>query len=116
MVVSILVAVEVPSAIWRKHRTSALSRPNAEILIRQFEAEYSGTVTVPSEFDIIALTPEVVREAASLVSAHPLRAYDAVQLASAMAGRTVDASLNKFCAYDRQLTMAASAQGFVIVQ
>lgn len=116
VVVSILLAVEVPSAIWRKHRTGTLTQANARILIRQFEAEYSGTAAKPSEFEIIALTSVIVSQAASLVSAHPLRAYDAVQLASAMAARVVDASLNEFCAYDQQLTTAARAQGFVIVR
>lgn len=113
---SALVSVEVPSAIWRKARTSGLSRSNATVLTRQFEIDYRGTTATPPKYDAIAVTQRILTQAASLVVAHPLRAYDAVQLASALAAKVVDPSLDRFCVYDQQLSAAASLEGFVIVQ
>jgi predicted nucleic acid-binding protein len=93
-----------------------LSSTNAAVLVQQFQADYLGTAFTAPAFDFIAITDGVLADAASLVAAHPLRAYDAVQLASAIRAKDVDSSLDQFCAYDQQLVSAASAEGFVIVQ
>ncbi len=42
IVVSELVRVEVPAALWRKVRIESPKRFSADILVRQFESDYFG--------------------------------------------------------------------------
>jgi hypothetical protein len=53
--------------------------------------------------------------AASLLPRHGLRAYDAVQLASAFAAREADPLCSVFACFDRALNEAAEANGFGLV-
>ncbi len=112
MVVSQLTRVEVASALSRKHRLGELQRPALHALLADFEADYFGTDEEPPRFVVVALTAEVVEEAARVVRVHGLRASDAVQLASALAVRRVDARCDTFLAFDQDLVGAASAEGF----
>jgi predicted nucleic acid-binding protein len=43
-----------------------------------------------------------------------LRAYDAVQLATALAVRAADPGVKEFVAFDRGLCEAAGVEGFVV--
>jgi hypothetical protein len=52
-----------------------------------FEADYFGTDEEPVMFPVLAATAGILGDAAQLVATHGLRAYDAVQLASARATR-----------------------------
>jgi predicted nucleic acid-binding protein len=54
----------------------------------------------------------VIDDAAHLVAVHLLRAYDAVQLATARAVRAADPSCTTFACFDQQLAQAAAAEGF----
>lgn len=83
IVVSALARVEVPSAIWRKHRMGELSTEDAALLVAAFEADYFGTEGGVAGFAVVHPGPAVLDRAARLVAVHPLRAYDAIQLASA---------------------------------
>ena len=77
------------------------------MLVRSFEADY-----VEGRFSVIAPTDDVLHSAAHVVSAHALRAYDAVQLASALAARDAEPACSSFACFDDDLRRAAAAEGF----
>jgi predicted nucleic acid-binding protein len=115
LIVSQLARVEVPAALWRKHRIDELSMSDATLLIAAFEADYFGTQEEPARFLVIAATASILDDAAQLAGIHGLRAYDAVQLASACSSlREVPEGLF-FAAFDQALLAAAAREGFQLL-
>lgn len=114
LVVSQLARVEVPAALWRKHRIGELAAADAAVLVADFEADYFGDVAGPRRFSVIAVTAAITDAAARLVGVHGLRAYDAVQLASALAVADAVPEGVEFLAYDGALTAAAAAEGLPV--
>lgn len=112
VVISALARVEVPSAIWRKHRLGELSAADASTLVGAFEADYATTVEDPRGFAVVVLTPGILDHAAQLVRRHALRAYDAVQLSTAVAVAEAVPECRTVACYDHRLRDAASAEGF----
>jgi predicted nucleic acid-binding protein len=115
LVVSQLARVEVPSAIWRKQRLGELDAGAAGVLTSAFEADWSGTEEEPPRFSAVTATVAVLEGAARLCAVHGLRAYDAVQLASALAARDAVPECRTFTAFDRHLRGAAAVEGFSLV-
>ncbi len=111
--VSQLARVEVPSAIWRKHRLGELCAADADLLTAAFEADYAGT-TAGLGYAVVLLTQAIVEVAARYIPVHRLRAFDALQLASAAAAQTAALDCRTFAAYDRTLRAAAAAEGFLL--
>jgi uncharacterized protein len=107
--------VEVPAALWRKQRLGELSTRHAQILTADFEADYYGTDEQPPRFSLILTTSAILDDAARLCATHGLRAYDGVQLASALAVRGADVNCTTFAAFDHSLRSAASAEGFFLL-
>ena len=107
-----LARVEVPAALWRKQRMGELSAEDARLLTADFEADYFGTDSEPPRFAAVSVTGSLTDQAARLSASHGLRAYDAVQLSTALAVRRVDESCTEFAAFDRSLRTAAAAEGF----
>ncbi len=107
IVVSQLARVEVPGAIWRKHRLGQLSSEHAATLVEAFEWEWFD-----GSFAVVGARDDVVDSAARLLALHPLRSLDAVQLATALTAREADPDLSDFVCFDRRLTEAARAEGF----
>jgi predicted nucleic acid-binding protein len=114
VVVAQLARVEVPAAIWRKNRMGELSAGAAALLVAAFEADWFGTEQDPRRFEIVRMNGPVIEDAARLTGVHGLRAYDAVQLATARAVRAVDQGIVRFIAFDRALASAAAAEGFAV--
>ncbi|NMO89801.1 type II toxin-antitoxin system VapC family toxin [Actinomycetospora sp. TBRC 11914] len=112
LVVSQLARVEVPAALWRGHRRGAFGASAAAALVAQFEADYHGA---RPRFGIVAPVALVLDDAARLSRVHGLRAYDAVQLASARAAAAADDRVRTFAAFDGQLRDAAVREGFVLL-
>ncbi len=110
-----LTRVEVPAALWRKQRMGELSAEDAGLLTADFEADYFGTDSESPRFAAVAVTGSLLDEAARLCASRGLRAYDAVQLSSALAVRRVDEGCAEFAAFDRGLRTAAAAEGFGLV-
>jgi uncharacterized protein len=110
-----LARVEVPAALWRKQCLGELSVDDARLLTADFEADYFGADSEPPRFVAVATTAGILDEAARLCASHGLRAYDAVQLSSALAVRQADESCTAFAAFDRSLRRAAAASGFDLV-
>jgi predicted nucleic acid-binding protein len=115
LAISQIARVEVPAALWRKHRMGELSPAAAGVLIAEFEADYFGTKQEPERFAVVLIASEVLDSAATLAGRHRLRAYDAVQLASACALRDLIQDLVFFAAYDTDLNSAAVAEGLGVL-
>jgi predicted nucleic acid-binding protein len=111
LVVSQLARVEVPAALWRKHRMDELTATDAGALVADFEADYFGGIDESRRFSIIAVTAGILDAAARLAGVHGLRAYDALQLASAVAVSAATPEGVGFLAYDFALNAAAAAEG-----
>jgi uncharacterized protein len=114
LVVCQLARVEVPAALWRKHRVEELSATDTGVLVSAFEADYFGTEDEPARFVVVGVTPPVLDRAARLAGVHGLRAYDAVQLASACAVSGATPEGVPFVAFDKSLTAAAASEGLTL--
>ena len=113
VVASDLASVEVPAALWRKHRAGHISAADAQILCRCFLADISPS-SVASDAVLIEVSTDILRAAIDLVARHPLRAYDAVQLASALATARLVGRCPFGC-FDEQLNDAAAAEGLMLL-
>lgn len=113
MVVSDLARVEAAAALWRHHRLGAIGLTDASRLAAAVARDLSRES--PSQIAVIALTPGLVADAAALTARHPLRAGDAIQLASALAARDADPALDRFATADRTLAEAAERERFMLV-
>lgn len=107
--------VEVPAALWRKHRLRELTPRLTRALVTDFEDDWFGDDGGARRIEGVRMTSLVLEDAARLTGAHGLRAYDAIQLASARAVRGADPSLTAFAAFDGPLRDAAAAEGFALV-
>ena len=115
LIVSQLARVEVPSAIWRKQRMRHLPAEDAALLVSEFEFDLFGSDNEAPRFVMVMPTPAVLDDAARLAAVHGLRAYDAIQLASARIARTAAAECNTVAAFDRDLRRAAASEAFSLV-
>ncbi len=103
-----LAEVEVPSAIWRAQRNQRVLESQADLLTSKFRTEFG------SLFDLIGITTGVLSKAVELLRRHPLAAYDAVHLASALLVRERVGEPMLFVVLDRRLAAAARAEGFTV--
>lgn len=115
LAVSALARVEVPAAIWRKRRMGELTIEQTSLLIAEFEADFRGDQTSPPRFAVVSVTPTVLDDAATVAARNDLRAYDAVQLATALATRQADPGCDSFACFDANLREAAARSGFSLV-
>jgi len=115
LVISAITRVEVPSALWRKARMRELDDGAAGILASAFELDFHGDEDSEPRFAVVSLTEPVLIAAAQEAARHALRAYDAVQLASALAVRAADPRCGAFACFDVDLRRAASREGFTVV-
>ncbi len=113
--VSLLARVEVPAAIWRNVRTGEVAAADASVLTQEFEADWSQGANERGRFIVVGLSRAILEGAAGMAAIHGLRAYDAVQLASAVAARDADASCDSFACFDAELREAAAARGFAVI-
>jgi len=115
VVVSSLARVEVPAALWRKQRRGELHEAELRVLVTEFEADYFGSPGEAPRFLVTGLPPNVLDAAVRLLASHALRAYDAIQLASACSVRDADPGCAAFACADRGLRAAAEAEGFEVL-
>ena len=113
IVVSVIARVEVPAALWGKFRFGEITSGEAALLTTQFEWDWHSEDE--DAFAIVAITTPVLERAALLAAVHGLRAYDALQLATAVAARAADPDLDRFACFDAKLATAAGAEGFTLV-
>jgi len=103
---------EVISGVWRRVREGTII-PRTAHAIRLLVDRHTQR-----EYLVIELTARIVHRAEGLLEQHPLRAYDAVQLASALESNArlvgVDLPPLVFVAADTRLLTAASSEGLTI--
>ncbi|MEK7727292.1 MAG: type II toxin-antitoxin system VapC family toxin [candidate division KSB1 bacterium] len=105
--------VEIAAALSKKVRTQELTQENYEAALDLFLAAVEN-----EEYFIASLNEEIVSGAVDLTRRHPLRGYDAVHLATAIALNTTfsEASLPSlaFASSDKILCEAAQKEGLVV--
>ena len=104
----------MPAALWRKQRMGELSAEVAATLAARFAYDYAGGGGRAARFAIVPAVAQVLDAAAALVASTGLRAYDGVQLATALAARGADPGIDAFACFDIDLRRAASMHGFVL--
>jgi len=104
--------VEIYSALARRRREGSVPAADCDIAGQAFTA-HSAT-----QYEYVELDLNVVTLARSLLEQHPLRAYDAVQLASALAAnralQSADVTPLIFLSADDRLNAAAVAEGLAV--
>jgi predicted nucleic acid-binding protein len=102
---------EIYSALNRRVRESSITAADYVSIISDLNSIWA------SDYEIVELTQPLVDETRLLCERFPLRAYDAVQLASAIFARSgmqaAGASPLVFLSADGRLLTAAQAEGFV---
>ena len=107
MVTNRLSEIEVASALARRCREGTLDRQDRERAIAALRVDMDSLA-------VVELTGELAGMAIALLSRHPLRAGDSVQLASCLYLRTHLEDL-RVLAFDDRLNDAARAEGFLLV-
>jgi predicted nucleic acid-binding protein len=101
--------VEVLGALYRRVRTGAIALAQA----RQMDGQFCNDMS--AHLQMIEPIPVVIHDAMRLISTHPLRAYDAVQLATALYLRSQNIAAGMaapvFVVSDHDLIRAAAAEG-----
>jgi predicted nucleic acid-binding protein len=102
--------VECCAAFARKHQDGSLAAADHARCRRQLDDDWE-------RFSVIAITAELVRQAATLSEELVLRAYDSIHLAAAEAAARVLAGRTGFAfsAFDARLTRAAQARGLPLL-
>ncbi|HXO20637.1 MAG TPA: type II toxin-antitoxin system VapC family toxin [Thermoanaerobaculia bacterium] len=96
--------VEIASALVRRWREGDLSEPELDRALTSLNDDFTALT-------VVELVPEITALARRLLLAHPLRAGDAIQLASSAflqkkVGRPIE-----FLAFDGRLNAAAAKEG-----
>jgi predicted nucleic acid-binding protein len=111
VIIAHITQIEIVSGAARRAREGTLS-PRTVRAVRLLIDRHARR-----EYVVIGLTPQVVRRAEDLLTVHPLRTYDAVQLASALESNTrlVAAGLSplRFVSADTRLLTAAATEGLM---
>lgn len=97
--------VESRSAVRRRERASDVSGTEANQILKQIERDVS------SFFLVQPTSSAVLEEALRLIDRHPLRAYDALQLAGCLVVRDSLPGPVTFVCADAQLCQAAKQEG-----
>jgi predicted nucleic acid-binding protein len=103
-----IASVEVVSALARSALSKKLSRGRSQDLIHQFR------VDLTSKYRFILFNDSVVERAMIVAETHWLRAYDSVQLASALTLASRVKSALIFVSADVQLNNVALAEGLAV--
>lgn len=104
--------VEFHSALARRLREGSIQAGDFSIAIQAFNLHCAA------EYRFVELDLNIVRSARDLLDHHPLRAYDAVQLASALRTAHVLQAARMspllFVSADDRLNLAAAQQGLAV--
>ncbi len=99
--------VEIGSALVRRAREGSLT-------LAERDRALSALSEDMKTFYVVELFPEIARTARGLLLRHPLRASDAVQLASSTHVRESTVERVLFVAFDRRLNQAAFGEGLTL--
>jgi predicted nucleic acid-binding protein len=101
-------AVEIASALARRAREGAISPDDRERTLAALQSDFNAML-------VVELTAEVVSRAQELLQRHPLRAGDAVQLASCLYLREALEDDLSLVAFDERLVAAARRERVSLV-
>lgn len=108
ILISLLARAEVPAAIFRRQREGSITVSDAGLAISDFVSDFS------TQYQPMGLTLKLAEQAASLAEKHGLRAFDAVQLATALEANQIRDSLGLskliFVSADGALNRAALSE------
>ena len=100
--------IECRSAVRRREREGDIPGADADRILKQIEEDAAAFLLQPS-------TSAIMGEAARLIDRHPLRTYDALQLAGCLVVRhDVPGPLTFVCA-DARLCAAAGLEGVAVL-
>ena len=106
------ITVEVLSAFARRQREGGITAAEVAALIAKFRSEFN------SRYRVIEVDLALVERAGELIVQYPLRAYDAVQLASALRVQSLLTSMPEtqliFVSADNRLLDIAQSAGLAI--
>ncbi|MEO7913620.1 MAG: type II toxin-antitoxin system VapC family toxin [Roseiflexaceae bacterium] len=104
--------VELYSALARRRREGTVPIEDYAVATQAFAAHSATT------YEFVELDPPVIELAQTLLERHPLRAYDAIQLASALVANKIIMSANLsalvFLSADDHLNIIATAEGLMV--
>ena len=101
--------LEARSAVRRRQREGDISGADAERILDRIEDDTS------SSFLVQPSTSAVIEGAARLIDRHPLRAYDALQLAGCLVVRDIVPGPLTFVCADVRLCGAAELEGLAVL-
>lgn len=109
LIITRITWVEVLSALARRQRAGDLASGDVQQAIQIFRYD------LDMQYQVVELDVHLAEMAGSLITRHPLRAYDAVQLAAALRVqielKRVQAPALKFLVADNRLAVIAKAEG-----
>ena len=110
--ISRIASVEVTAAIARRRKGRSVTATQASSILSRFRKHLAGRYTIAE------VTPTLLTDAMKLANTHEMRAYDAVQLATAIEVQRQWLRLGQggivFVSSDKDLNAAATAQGFIV--
>jgi len=102
-------SVEIPAAIWKRARAGDITADTAKSITARLGPDLA-------EMRVVEVRAALLDRAADLVAHRPLRAYDAVQLASAAWLGTETGLAITFACSDAGLAKAATAEGLRVLR
>ena len=112
IIVTRLTRVEVISALHRLLRDGKIDANDVTIDLKAFQHDWN------TQYKIVEVDHELIEIAVALVQKYPLRAYDSIQLASALKVNPAFAEFPKgsftFVAADHRLLKAAQEEGLLV--
>ena len=111
LIIARITWVEVKSAIARREREGSLTPSDRKLIIQRFRSDLNN------QYQVIELDSTLAERAGQLVEQYPLRAYDAVQLASVLllqsAFATTQSTSPIFLSADNRLSTVAIGLGLL---
>jgi predicted nucleic acid-binding protein len=110
--ITAITPIEAVAAFYRRARAGTLTVAQAQQAEQQFLQE------LPTHYQLVTFSPVIVNRALALVAVYPLRAYDAVQLSSALHLRDQHLALGLpalvFLSADQNLNQLALTEGLQV--
>lgn len=98
---------EAAAAVARAGHLGAITNAQRDVILARLPQDFA-------RLQVVEIRPALVARVPSLVTRHPLRAYDAIQLAAAIAVRETGIAVEVCCA-DGELVEAARGDGFRVI-
>jgi hypothetical protein len=112
LIIARITWVEVLSALARRQREGSLTNTDLTLVIQQFRFDLN------TQYRVVELDRPLMEQAGQLVTQFPLRAYDAIQLASGLRTQSAFVSATAttliFLTADAQLLTVAQSTGLTV--